>query len=101
MALNIWYKTTQIERGNPLPPLHRPLFLISSKGFFYIGHLVDRIVHTMAFVAPVFSKHDPKKCDTLRVTRFHHLLYPHKLPELFKSSLALAENSLAHFFKLC
>ena len=40
------------KRGNPLPPLHGLLFLISGKGsFVYI--IPDRIAHTMAFVIPV------------------------------------------------
>ena len=33
---------TDSERGNPLP-LHGLLFLINSKGFFYMHHLTDRI----------------------------------------------------------
>ena len=40
------------ERGNPLPP-HGLLFLISSKGFFYMHHPTHRIAHTTAFVIPV------------------------------------------------
>ena len=36
------------KRGNLLP-----LFLISSKGFFYMHHPTDRITHTTAFVTPV------------------------------------------------
>ena len=40
------------ERGNPLPP-HRLLFPISSKGFFYMHHPTDRIIHTTVFVTPV------------------------------------------------
>ena len=41
------------ERRNLLPPLHRLLFLITSKDFFYMHHTSDRIAHTMAFVTPV------------------------------------------------
>ena len=40
------------ERGNPLLP-NGLLFLISSKGSFYIHHRTDRIAHTTAFVTPV------------------------------------------------
>ena len=43
---------SDIKRGNPLPPLHGLLFLISSKVSFIV-HPTDRIVHTMASVAPV------------------------------------------------
>ena len=42
------------ERGNPLLPLHRLLFLISSKGSF-ICTILDRIAHTLAFVRPVME----------------------------------------------
>ena len=34
------------ERGNLLPP-HSLFFPISSKGFFYMHHPTDRIVHMM------------------------------------------------------
>ena len=40
------------EKGNPLPP-HRLLLSISSKGFFYMHHPIDRIAHTTVFVTPV------------------------------------------------
>ena len=40
------------EKGNPLP-LHRLLFPINSKGFFYMHHTPDRIAHITAFVTPV------------------------------------------------
>ena len=40
------------ERENPLPP-HGLLFLINSKGSFYMHHPTDRIAHTTAFVTPV------------------------------------------------
>ena len=40
------------ERGNPLPP-HRLLFPFSSKGFFYMHHPTERIIHTTVFVTPV------------------------------------------------
>ena len=40
------------ERGNPLPP-HGLLFLISSKGSFYLHHPTDRIAHTTAFITSV------------------------------------------------
>ena len=40
------------EKGNPLPP-HGLLFPISSKGYFYMHHPTDRIIHTTAFVTPV------------------------------------------------
>ena len=43
------------ERGNLLPP-HGLLFLINSKGFFYMHHPTDRIVHTTAFVTPVVKR---------------------------------------------
>ena len=45
--------TTQIARGNLLPP-HRLLFSISSKGSF-ICIIPDRIIHTTAFVTPVME----------------------------------------------
>ena len=46
MASDIWKRTTQIARGNPLP------FPIKSKGsFIYI--IPDRITHTTAFVTSV------------------------------------------------
>ena len=47
------------EKGNPLPPLHRLLFLISSKGFIYMRHSTDRIVHVKAFLFQ--SSHNGKK----------------------------------------
>ena len=40
------------EKGNPLPP-HWLLFLINSKGIFYMHHPTDRIAHTTAYVTPV------------------------------------------------
>ena len=40
------------EKENPLPP-HGLLFLISSKGFFYMQHPTDRLAHTTDFVKPV------------------------------------------------
>ena len=40
------------ERGNPLPT-HGLLFVISSKGSFYMLYPTDRITHTTAFVTPV------------------------------------------------
>ena len=43
---------SESDRGNPLPPLHRSLFLISSKGCFFIHHPMDRIAHNMTFVTP-------------------------------------------------
>ena len=51
MESHIWYRTTEIARGNPLPH-HMPLFLICSKGSF-ICIIPDRILHTTAFVKPV------------------------------------------------
>ena len=51
MASDIWLRTTQIVRGNPLPP-HGLLFLINSKGSF-ICTIPDRIAHTTVFVTPV------------------------------------------------
>ena len=42
------------EKGNPLSP-HRLLFLINSKGSFYMHHPTDRIAHTTAFVTPVME----------------------------------------------
>ena len=42
------------ERGNPLPS-HGLLFLISSKGSFYMHHHTNRITHTTAFVAVFFA----------------------------------------------
>ena len=46
---------TDSEIGNPLPP-HGLLFLINSKGSFYMRHPTDRISHTTAFVTPVVVK---------------------------------------------
>ena len=46
------------ERGNPLPPLHGLLFLISSKGLYTPS---DRIVHTTAFVHQLWSTDWKKK----------------------------------------
>ena len=43
---------TDSERGNLLPP-HRLIFLISSKGSFYMHHPTDRMTHTTVFVTPV------------------------------------------------
>ena len=43
------------DRGNPLPPLHGLLFLISSKVFSNMHHPTDRIAHTMAFVIPTMQ----------------------------------------------
>ena len=43
------------ERGNLLP-LHRLLFPISSKVFFYMHHPTDRIIHITAFVTPVVEQ---------------------------------------------
>ena len=53
------------ERGNLLPPLHRLLFAICSKGSFiyvsvnmyiiWIDHSTDGIAHTTAFVVPVLE----------------------------------------------
>ena len=40
------------ERGNLLLP-HGLLFLISSKGSFYMHHPTDMIAHTRAFVTPI------------------------------------------------
>ena len=42
------------ERGNPLPP-HGLFFLAISKGFFYMHHPIDRIIHITAFVTPVME----------------------------------------------
>ena len=42
------------EKGHLLPPPHRLLFLINSKGF-YMHHPTDRIAHTTAFVTPVME----------------------------------------------
>ena len=39
------------HRGNPLPPLHGLLFLISSKQSFTLP--TNRMVHTTAFILPV------------------------------------------------
>ena len=41
--------------GNPLPPLHRLLFPISSKGFFYMYHPTDRtdIYHSFCYTSRV------------------------------------------------
>ena len=52
MASDMWYRTTQIAREEMLPP-HGLLFAISSKGYFYMHHPIDRITHAMAFVTPV------------------------------------------------
>ena len=41
------------KRVNLLLPLHGLLFLISSKGSFYIHHPTDTIAHTMAFATLV------------------------------------------------
>ena len=50
MALDIWIKNhSDSEIGNLLQP-HRLLFLISSKGSFYMHYPTDRTAHTMAFV---------------------------------------------------
>ena len=40
------------KKGNPLLP-HGILYLISSKGYFYMHHLTDSISHTTPFVSPV------------------------------------------------
>ena len=40
------------ERGNPLPALHGLIFLISSKGYFNIHQLTDKLIRNTAFVAP-------------------------------------------------
>ena len=64
-ALNIFYLRlygvshrvkdhSDSDRGNPLPPQHELLFLISSKGSF-ICTTPDRLAHTMAFVTPVME----------------------------------------------
>ena len=42
------------ERRNPLSP-HGLLFLIRSKGSFYMHHSIDRIAYTTAFVTPVVT----------------------------------------------
>ena len=42
------------QRRNPLPPLHKLLFLISSKGSF-IYTIPDRIAHTTPYVTPVME----------------------------------------------
>ena len=44
MASDIWLRTTQIVKGNPLPP-HGLRFPINSKGLF-ICTIPDRIAHT-------------------------------------------------------
>ena len=45
---------TDCERRKPLPwLLHGLLFLIISKGYFYMHYHTDRIAHTTAFVTPV------------------------------------------------
>ena len=57
------------ERENTLPP-HGLLFLISSKGSFYMHHPTDRIAHTTSFVTPV-AEHwlerdlELKSCESL------------------------------------
>ena len=43
------------KRWNPLPS-HELLFLISSKGSFYMHHSTYRIAHTMVFVTPVVER---------------------------------------------
>ena len=48
MASDIWYRTIQIARVNPLPP-HRLFFPISTNGTFMCA-IPDRIAHTTAFV---------------------------------------------------
>ena len=47
---NVWTysKGPLRKKGNPLLPLHRILFQISSKGFLYAPP-TDRIAHTTAF----------------------------------------------------
>ena len=41
---------TDIERGNPLLA-HELLFLISSKGSFYMHHPTDRITHSLCYTS--------------------------------------------------
>ena len=43
-----------IERGNPLPPLHGILFDYQ-QGIFYMHHPTDRIAHTTALVTPAVN----------------------------------------------
>ena len=49
MVSDIWQMITQIMRENPLLPHNG---LINSKGFLYIRHHIDRVVHTTTFVTP-------------------------------------------------
>ena len=52
MALDSWLQTTQITRGNLLPPLHG-LFSNQRQGIFYKLHLTDSMAHTTGFLTPV------------------------------------------------
>ena len=62
------------ERGNTLPP-HKLLLPISIKGFFYIHHPTDRIIHTMAFVTPVVEHWLERTVIVREETRCHHICY--------------------------
>ena len=61
MASDLWYYSDG-EKGNPLPPLHRLLFSISSKGFFYKRIPTDRIVRT-SVVEYCLENSPPKRID--------------------------------------
>ena len=52
MYFSCLFPILRVRKGNLLPP-HRPLFPISSKVFFFICIIPDRIIHTTAFVTPV------------------------------------------------